>query len=859
MSLMFERRGNLAIVQSAHYQINFDLSTGTWHYHDRDGYGVIRNAYTKIILNNGTFLTTVDAKYRKFTTRQPSDDVLGRYQQITFSHESRSRKLKINLHLKCYFDQPYLVFSVGVQNLSPKQIRLSQIDLINTSPLTQASETSGGLYLSGKPESYQLFLDTHPLYKNEISSLYKGVEVNQNHDSFPCYHGEFYHPQSKKSLSFGFLTSQKWWSSVQVGYKGQTTPDENGNLGIDDWSIYHNCENAICPSNNLGSNHSGYRGRRKNSRATEVCSESIYLNFNQDPASSFENYAHLISKLSTLGHSSESKTSSAKIPLGSSWNLQSETSHQGFQKTSIVKKDIERKIDFISSQKQAGYLDDVEYVQLASLPSLFANDDMSFDKEPKNNKDVKLTANDQLLAMLKNTVPELHEKGLKASLRFSPFCLLASDKSTNKADDLLLTDERQRKTTLFLPGSGLEVGLLDLSQPTAGEKIRQQIQSLVDDCRIDCLYIDVLPYVQGPLKSPENFTWNNKSLTSIELYKKGLELLVSTVRNCNHEVKLIGEHSPFVLSSGFFSGHQFVSQETIGDQLWISRRDIKQTMFNFAKYLPLNQSIGNTELGAITIDEPNPTNGVHLTATLAAIAGGSIMINDELDQMKPDRLEILDKLFPLSLGPAKAINLNDKTNMVSNYPQVWNLPVDKTSFDKKTHGKKLATDETWNILGIFNWQEYTDQITFGLADIGLDKSKNYLVHDFWNCQFLGTVQNRLTLMDVPPQSGRLLCIRLKQDIPQLLATDLHFSQGGADVLSVGWDEDRHTFLLVCRAPREKGDIFLHLPDDYLPTETACVGAKYTYKWQKPIHKITFSQAQQDVIQLSIRFSKTSSG
>ena len=114
-------------------------------------------------------------------------------------------------------------------------------------------------------------------------------------------------------------------------------------------------------------------------------------------------------------------------------------------------------------------------------------------------------------------------------------------------------------------------------------------------------------------------------------------------------------------------------------------------------------------------------------------------------------------------------------------------------------------------------------------------------------------------MDVPPQSGRLLCIRLKQDIPQLLATDLHFSQGGADVLSVGWDEDQQTFLLVCRAPREKGDIFLHLPDDYLPTETACVGAKYTYKWQKPIHKITFSQAQQKVIQLSIRFSKTSSG
>ena len=125
-------------------------------------------------------------------------------------------------------------------------------------------------------------------------------------------------------------------------------------------------------------------------------------------------------------------------------------------------------------------------------------------------------------------------------------------------------------------------------------------------------------------------------------------------------------------------------------------------MFNFAKYLPLNQSIWNAELGAITIDEPNPANDVHLTATLAAIAGGSITINDELDQMKPDRLEILDKLFPLSLGPAKSINLNTGTYPVSHYPQIWNLPVDQTSFDKKALDKKLATNETWNILGIFN-------------------------------------------------------------------------------------------------------------------------------------------------------------
>ena len=175
-----------------------------------------------------------------------------------------------------------------------------------------------------------------------------------------------------------------------------------------------------------------------------------------------------------------------------------------------------------------------------------------------------------------------------------------------------------------------------------------------------------------------------------------------------------------------------------------------------------------------------------------------------------------------------------------------------------TDGQESSMIETWNVVGIFNWQEYSDQIAFGLADIGLDKSKTYLVHDFWNRQFLGTVENSLTLMDVPPQSGRLLCIRQEKKVPQLLATDLHFSQGGADILSIGWDQDRQTLLLVCRSPRQNGTIFLYLPDDYLPIETACVGARYTYRWQSPIHQIKLSQAQQKVVQISVRFTKTSS-
>ena len=143
MSLTIERRGNLALVQNQHYQIDFDLSKGTWNYYDSDGYRIIRNAYTNIILNNGTNLTTVDAKFREFTTQPPGKDQFGRYQQIIFSYEPQSRKFRTNIYLKCYHDEPYLVFDVGVENLGSKQIRLSQIALISVSPLAVLTQKSG--------------------------------------------------------------------------------------------------------------------------------------------------------------------------------------------------------------------------------------------------------------------------------------------------------------------------------------------------------------------------------------------------------------------------------------------------------------------------------------------------------------------------------------------------------------------------------------------------------------------------------------------------------------------------------------------------------------------------------------------
>ena len=169
--------------------------------------------------------------------------------------------------------------------------------------------------------------------------------------------------------------------------------------------------------------------------------------------------------------------------------------------------------------------------------------------------------------------------------------------------------------------------------------------------------------------------------------------------------------------------------------------------------------------------------------------------------------------------------------------------------------------ETWHLAAVFNWNDYEDDASFELDVLGLEGSKEYLVHDFWMRQYLGKASQRLTLLNIPPRSVKLLCFREEQSVPQLLATDMHYAQGAVEILSAGWDDHNQSYLLVCKPLRQADSTcFIHVPDGYLPVSVAAYGSDYQYNWDAPVYQLTFTQIQPDkLIQASIQFAKTSGG
>ena len=66
--LAVSRQGELAVINHKQFQIQFNLSKGTWNYSDGTGYTIIRNGYTHITLSDGASITTKDAGTCEFMT-----------------------------------------------------------------------------------------------------------------------------------------------------------------------------------------------------------------------------------------------------------------------------------------------------------------------------------------------------------------------------------------------------------------------------------------------------------------------------------------------------------------------------------------------------------------------------------------------------------------------------------------------------------------------------------------------------------------------------------------------------------------------------------------------------------------------
>lgn len=870
--LAISRRGKNVVLNHQQYQIEFNLEKGTWNYNDKTGKTIIKNGFTQISLEDGTTLKSLDTGYREFHSEPVQNDAFGSYQTLKFTYEtvetdkqrkksspkSKSKQsassdnpphtkdtedskqnstensiddsqgigIRIHTYLTCYADHPYILLKVGVENLRHTPICLTNITLIDI------SSQQGTLQLGGHPTQYNLLLKMPPISPDASvhHKIYDGFKLDGEKTLQPCQEGVLHDTVSKRSIIFGFITTNKLWPRIQLGYQVSKRKTQQG---LTTWALYHDCENMICQT------------------GEEITSEICYIDYSEDAHSSYGRYAErLAANIPTqtkpnIPQEKYASTSSQQVfnpQVFKGWSFTSQNINGQFGA-----KTIKEQINAITKNSllQSMVESEMDYIHLET----------GWQANPGN-----LTLKkDSFPEGMRPVVDQIHKSGFKAGICIDPFvidtnsdlvqkfpevCLRHKSKEETQSSDGNPSDKKhQQPIEVHLPDRDSALAILDVSHPKSQKHVRKVLKQIIDDWRYDFIKADLSSYTSGMMSIVQNADWHDNSLTSTELYRKAISLLKEAVDKAERDVLLAGYNTIECVSMGTFTLNFPLIRQKHADNSdsWHHQNGTKHRLSRYAGYLNDPNAVCHHVFGDLCIDEPRPINEAIVEMTAAALSGNSILCMNTPESLSIHRAELMAKLFPLSGNGAKSVDRYNEP-----FPRIWHLPVE-------------TQRESWDILGIFNWNDQQDDVNLNLDTIGLQPDKSYHVHDFWMRQYLGVVSKNVTLINIAPRSAKLLCFREEQQTPQLLATDIHYTQGSVEILSAGWDEFSQSFLVICQPIRQStGSLFLYVPESYIPIGVSAFGSEYQYRWDKPIYQLTFNSCE-SLIQASIQFAKTEGG
>ena len=779
--ISIQRRGNILNIKNSLLQVAYDLANGTWGYQDKSGYHVIRNAYCRVELEGGTFLTTLDAEERRFSTQMMEDELTGPYIQVRFSHKCKSGPISVtlNIYLNLYESQNYLVIGASVEPEEGDEVKVHRIDVITVSPWM--GSPVGGIFLGSQPTNYHVYLNTYSDHPSSVREVLDKVDLTGSGEI--CHNGLIYDTESKRSISFGFLGFFKWWGSIEMGYDSDLQPLKNYK-GINRWSMYQIWNRSI---------------------SEETFSEPVYINYTDFYRSAQETYVKLVSDISDAPRP-------PKPALR--WNSKPKTG-------SVSEKWISDNIDWIDKNPGSLGLGEgmIEYIEVP-----WGWQRWNGVAEP---------APDGFPNGLEPIVEKIHRFNMKAAIYFSPFETDEEWPGLNDLFDCILRDRSGSPTHRVYEGERRSV-LLDPTDPKAILFVTEQIER-IKKWGFDALLLDMAGYINhlDPSFSP---IYRDKEITRIEAYRRGLSSVVEAAR----PMLVIPKYGCTSYNVGITSINSISidAWRNPFDVRWEDKYGIPEMAKLWASKFYGQGVLWTNSIDAISISEPRPLNEVLILLTACALSGGMVSLVGSLIDLAKDRVELLGKILPLYGVPAIPVDL-----MESERPRIWSLDV-KSNFD------------SWKVVGLFNWEDLPGDISIKMSDIGLSSSRSYIAHEFWTNEFLGEFQKSIDIYDIPPRSVLLLCLREQKNHPQIISTDIHFSQGGVEILSAGWDRRSSTLLASTRGYREvEGNIFIYVPPDFVPSSVSCFGSDYSYAWSPPILTITLSSLK-DPVTLAVGFSRT---
>lgn len=387
----------------------------------------------------------------------------------------------------------------------------------------------------------------------------------------------------------------------------------------------------------------------------------------------------------------------------------------------------------------------------------------------------------------------IHSKGLKAGLWLAPFGIGEKSKIFRNHPEWLIKGENREPLKVNKawnnPYWGGDVYALDPSCPGVQEWLRNLFRKVTEDWGYDYVKIDFLYYATGASQSEaDNANCHYyANVTPIQAYRMGLQAIRQGV---GADKFVLGCGAPIGASVGLVDGMR------IGTDVYTKWTQIAECAKNTARRFFLHNRVFLNDPDVVMVRTKIPEAQAKAWASLVALTGTMTLDSDNLSLVPDSRIDILKKILPVYLGEFRPLDL---LTAVNEPPSIWDCKIDRDF-------------EQWHVVGLVNWKSKTKKISLDLKQLGWFE-RPWLAFDFWEQKFLGEFTSEMTLQ-VPGNSCKVITLRQKQGIPQILSTSSHITQGAIDLEQVSWNADSLVLKGTSRGVvGESYKIYLYVPRD----------------------------------------------
>lgn len=414
------------------------------------------------------------------------------------------------------------------------------------------------------------------------------------------------------------------------------------------------------------------------------------------------------------------------------------------------------------------------------------------------------------------------EAGCKPGLWFSPLLADAGSRLVREHPDWLL--RRNGRPVAGMNPNGSDVlelheknnikFVLDLTNPEVLEHLRSLFHRAVHEWGFRYIKLDFLVRSlftdQGTHSSLERDQIHYPGTTTARAYRNAMKVIREAA---GEDCFILGCAAPLFTSMGSLIDANRMTPDitrrnyTAGQDRPAAWELVKLCAKTMAARYFLHGKAGFNDPDVLVIrghepegisDDYTPTlDEARVWAGVVALSGGLLFYNDKLSALEEERKPIVSQLFPVGPGAAVPVDFFRPEG-----PELWRLAVEG------------ADGEPRIILGLFNWEDHAKDMGIPHEALGYAKGEELHGMELWEQRYIDG-RNGLRFENVKPHSMRLLALRPPAGHPQLIGTDMHFTQGWAEFASERWDQELQLLKLAWMPGyTRRGHIHIHLPQAY---------------------------------------------